>query len=274
MSYKVNGFITTDKEFPSYEKRLSICLTPNGFSFSLTTIKDQLITFGEALHSGTTDMASLSNDIKEVFKQLSIQSFGFASIELVVPSDLSTWIPDSLYEDDLKSSYLRLLAPSVQVGHLVFADHSSSIGAYQIFTADGTVATAFKIALPGIVVRSQHSKLAETDVVGLGVPCMLAYIRDGKVDIAVFNAGRFVLSNTFCATSDKDILSVTLDVMHQLQIETPSTTLFLCGNVGRDTYMSLRNYFPQVKLYTGRRYSFVNPEFQHLHSYQHVLTLI
>ena len=46
--YRCKSLIVTEKEFASSEKRLSICLRSNGFSFSEVTLSGVLLTFGEA----------------------------------------------------------------------------------------------------------------------------------------------------------------------------------------------------------------------------------
>ena len=81
------------------------------------------------------------------------------------------------------------------------------------------------------------------------------------------------MTNTFEANSNADLLCQALNIMHQLQIELPSTQLLMCGEIDRDTYAALRDYFPFVKLYNGRPLRFGNPEFQHLHTYIHALIL-
>ena len=62
--YRCKTLIVTEKEFPSSEKRLSICLRPNGFSFSEVTLSGVLLTFGEAEGQHATSMTSIMADVK------------------------------------------------------------------------------------------------------------------------------------------------------------------------------------------------------------------
>lgn len=273
MSYRINSHISSDIDVPSYEKRLSICLRSNGFSFSITTKKGLLLTFGEVVHEGASDMMTLSADIKFFFETQNIQPFSFDYVELIVTSDISTWIPDELYSGELKSDYLNLLGFTVPLGSMVYED-ITTMGAHCLFVAESEIVTSFKIAIPGITIRSQFSKFSEVEMAKSNHPSILMYVRGGKVDIVAYSNAQLLLSNTFDVANVNELLSKGLDVMHQLQIESPSTTLYLSGDVGRDTYKALCNYFPQVKLYGGRQFQFGNPSFQHLHSYQYVLNLI
>lgn len=274
MSYRLNNHISSDIDVPSYEKRLSICLRPNGFSFSVTSTGNILIAFGQAEHEGKSDMASLASDIKDFYQSIGLQSFGFNKVELVVPTNQSTLIPDDLYQDEKKQNYLHLLYNSLPLGSIIYSDHIESLGAYCVFAADSTIVTAFKIALPGIQIRSQFSKLSESDIVKESTPNICMHVREGWIDVMVSNGGKMLLVNSYAVANGSEMLSIGVEVMQQMNVEQPTTTLHICGEADRDLYMLLRNYFPQVKLYNGKQYRFANPEFQHLHTYQHVLTLI
>ena len=67
MSYNINSLIKSEKVVGSYEKRLSICLSSNGFSFSMTSLHDELLAFGEVTCNLSASMSDLLLDIKSVF---------------------------------------------------------------------------------------------------------------------------------------------------------------------------------------------------------------
>lgn len=275
MSYKVNGFITTDKEFPSYEKRLSICLTPNGFSFSVTTLKDALLTVGEVDFSVHQPLVTLTAELKSMFAQFNIPTFGYNRAVLVVPSDSFAWLPENLYEAGKEQQYLSVVnRPTVGVGY--YANHNESQQAYMIFTADTTVVTAFRIAFPGIEVRCQHSQLASDTLLHKSSdhPLVVMHLRPGKADCAAYGGGKLLHSNTYPVGKTDDILVKALSVMKEFSLEQPEMELALCGEVDRGIYAALRPYFPHVTLFTGAQYRIFNPEFQHLHTYRHALILV
>ena len=74
--------------------------------------------------------------------------------------------------------------------------------------------------------------------------------------------------------TNEERLYRTLELMKSLQVESDLLTLLLCGNVDRDTYASMRGYFPHINLYSGGQIRFINPEFKQLPIYKHILSLL
>ena len=99
------------------------------------------------------------------------------------------------------------------------------------------------------------------------------HVRDGVGDFEAFYNGRLLMSNSYAANGEKELLYHALNVMKTLHLETPDMELAICGEVGRDIYGMLQHYFPNVTLYTGRPFTYTNPDFQTFHSYRHVLVL-
>lgn len=275
MPYQVNFFITTDKEFPSYEKRLSICLTPNGFSFSVTTQKGSLLTVGDVSMPMDQPMTALAADIKSFFAEKNISVFGYESTRLIVPTDHFVWLPENLYEAGKERQYLSMVTlPPTGVGYYAHRDEHQQ--AYMVFVASTTVVTAFRIAVPGIALFSQHSQLASTCLFekSSNHPLIVMHLRKGKADFAAFGGGRLLLSNTYEVKNVEDILTRALAIMKEFSLEQPNMELSLCGEVDREIYGALRPYFPNVTLFNGANYRIYNPEFQHLHTYRHALILV
>lgn len=275
MAYTLNTFINTEKEPATYDKRLSICLKPNGFSFSITTVCGKLLTFCDAQISTNASISELSANIRSLFADKKLMTFGYKSVELIAPTELSTWIPDHLYEVGHDNQYLSLLG-RIKPGTACFSEHNDDLKSYIVFTANSTVVTAFKITFPGIKVRCQHSKFASKSLIqqSLCAPIIIAHFLDQQLDIAAYNNGQLQLSSTYNTLNTSDSLYRTLEVMKTIGLESPSLTLNMCGKVDRQIYQQFVQYFPQVALYTGPSYQFFNPEFQHLRTYEEILTLI
>ena len=77
MSQLVTDIITTDRPVANSEKRLSICLRSNGFSFSEVTLSGVLLTFGEAEGQHATSMTSIMADVKALFASVGIRPLEF-----------------------------------------------------------------------------------------------------------------------------------------------------------------------------------------------------
>lgn len=274
MLNQVTTIITTDKAVANNETRLSICLRSNGFSFSLTTVDDLLLTFGLAQFDLSRSFSEMAQSLKEFFSQNNIPTFGLKQVRLIVPTEHCVWIPNHLYDSVRDRQYLRMIAnpnPGLGVYHIA-VPHLKS---YIVYTAPTTVVTAFKLAIPGIDVHCQHSVLTNPELIqnSLQHPIVLMHVRENIGDFEVVYNGQLLLSNSFNYSSEDELIYHAIDIMKQLHVETPDMHLCICGIVGREIFGKLQHYFPNVSLYTGRSISFLNPEFQTLPTYQHAMLL-
>src|SRR5574344_3012340 len=137
MSYTTRSFISTDKEVPSYEKNISICLGTNGFSWSITSVGGELLSFGEIDYEGNLSMSEIVQMVKTIFAEHNIAPFGFKKTELRVFSNQFVWVPENLYEAGNDKHYLDAVCP-VDISKGVFSEYNDLVKAYLIFTADNT----------------------------------------------------------------------------------------------------------------------------------------
>ncbi len=274
MSNQVTTIITTDKAVANNEKRLSICLRSNGFSFSIVTLDQVLLTFGQADFDFNQQLGNQIQAVKDLFAANDINTFEMKQMSLIVPTENFAWIPYHLYDTQYDRQYLKMVGrPDVNQG--IFHTLVPLLNSYMVFSAPSAVVTAFKVALPGIDVHCQHSILMNETLMqrSMGHPLMVLHIGEQKGDIEAFYANQLLLSNSFVFQNGNELLYHTLGVMKQLHLETPDMELAICGNVGRDGFAFLQRYFPNVTLYYGRQVTFVNPDFQTFPTYKHALLL-
>lgn len=274
MLNQVTTLITSDKAVANNELRLSICLRSNGFSFSVTTLDQVLLTFGDVDFNLSLPLGEQTQALKDFFASQGISTFGLRQAELIVPSDHFVWIPRHLHDSARNRQYLRMVSnPDSALGayHLFV----SALESYIVFTAPTSVVTAFKLAIPGIDVHCQHSALAAGTMLQRSRlhPIVMMHVRGSKADFAAFYSGQLLLSTTFEAVNDQSRLFHAIDVMKRLHLETPDMELAISGDVGREIFATLQHYFPSVSLYTGRPVTFVNPQFQTLPTYRYALLL-
>lgn len=270
--YRCKTLIVTEKEFASSEKRLSICLRSNGFSFSEVTLSGVLLTFGEAEGMHASTMTSVMADVKAFFASVGIRPLGYASMELIVFSNESVWVPDELYTPSANRQYLKLVGSQAVT---VMATPCKPLASTAVYVASDAVATAFKVALPGLSVVNQHVRLA---TLGLEQgskqhPLLLAHWREDVIDFAAYRDGRYIYGNTVAYGSDSEAQFHTVEVLKSFGLENSGTELLLCGEVGRERFALLRPYFPVASLYTGTHTSYLNPAFKTLHTYRNALIL-
>lgn len=270
--YRCKTLIVTEKEFSSSEKRLSICLRPNGFSFSEMTLSGVLLTFGEAEGEHASSMTVIMADVKAFFASIGVRPLGYSSMELVVLSDQSVWVPDELYSPSAHRQYLKVVGSDATA---IMATPCKALSSMAVYAASDTVSTAFKVALPGLAVVNQHVKLASLGLEHRSQehPLLLAHWRERVIDFAAFRDGRYIYGNTVSFVSDSEAQFHTVEVLKSFGLENTGTELLVCGDVGRERFALVRPYFPQASLYTGTHTSYLNPAFKTLHTYRNALIL-
>lgn len=270
--YRCKTLIVTEREIASSEKRLSICLRTNGFSFSEVTLGGVLLTFGEAEGAHAGSMTALMADVKAFFASVGVRPLGYATMELVVMSDASVWVPDELYSPAAHRQYLKLVGSEAAT---VMATPCKALGSTAVYVADDAALMAFKVALPGLAVMNQHVKIATLGLERRSVehPLLLTHWREGVIDFAAFRDGRYIYGNTVPFATDSEAQFHTVEVLKSFGLENSGTELLMCGDVGRERFALLRPYFPQASLYTGVHASYLNPAFKTLHTYRNALIL-
>lgn len=269
MPYASKTFVTSGDYQASRDKRLSICLAANGFSFAEVAKSGQLLTLGEAEGVHAATFTQVMADVKAYFAEVGIRPIGYASMELIVPSNESAWVPDELYSTLANRKYLKLVGGTPES---IITCHSNALASTAVFSANEQVVTAFKVALPGLNVMHQHAKMAQAAPLSRNHPVILAHWRQGRVDVAAFSDGRYIYGNTLSFSGKTEATYHIVEVMKTYELDNSPTELLLCGDVDRHLYGMLLPYFPKVSLYSGS--VSVEKEFRTLHTYRHALMLI
>ena len=260
--YRSKTLIVTNNAFAPGEKRLSICLRPNGFSFSELTASGVLLTFGEAEGEHSSAMTGVMADVKAFFNTVGIRPLGYGDMQLVVVSDESVWVPDELYSATSNRHYLKL-AGSAALSAMTAP--CRQLASTAVFTANESLTMAFKVAFPGMKVVNQHVRMASSNIEKRSAahPVLLTHWRNHMIDYAAYRDGRYIFGNTIAFA----------EVMKSYGLENADTELLMCGDVDRERFALLRPYFPSATLYTGTHTSYLNPEFKTLHTYRNALIL-
>lgn len=274
MSYQTNTFISSEKVVPSYDKRISICLETNGYSFSIISAHNELLTFGVVTFDGCICMTEAVNMVRSVWSEHNITPLDFGRKELVVVSPQVVLVPDELYEPGNDRKYLDPLV-EMPIGMAVFSDYMESQKAWAIFSATTNLVSAFKIVMPGLKVRCQYSKLVSKELTARSRMrnLMVLYLRQGMLDTVVFCNSKLQLANSFLCANTNEVIYQSVELMKQLKIDESLLDVLVCGTVDSESYGEIRQFFPKVELYCGNPLDKDIEALQHLHTYRHVLVL-
>ena len=269
MPYSSKNLIVTGKRDAVHDKRLSICLAADGFSYTELSAQGELLAYGEAVGSHTRQLTETTRDIRQFFAEVGIRPLGFRQMDLVVCSDESVWVPDEVYNAASGRAFLRLVGGnSVNV----LSAPCREIASTSVFSADDVLTTAFKVALPGLTVTNQHIRMASCAKLSGERSLLLTHWRNGHVDIAAFRDGRYLYGHTLGYTEEGPLAYQLVEIVRTFGLEASRTVMLMCGDVDRRLFAMLRPFFPQVELFTGT--AILGDTFKSFHSYRHALLLI
>ena len=230
-----------------------------------------LLTFGDVEGEHAKVMTNAIADIKAYFSEAGIRPLGYKSMELIVISNSSTWVPNELYTAAANRQYLRLVGGDTST---VMSTPCAALSSTAVYSADDQLAMAFKVALPGLTVMNQHVKMVQLVSRSINHPVLFTNWRGEWVDVAAYRDGRYLYGNTLHCKDREEVRFRLVEVMKLFDVEGPDTELLMCGDVDRECFAQLRPYFPTTTLYTGNVTRYNNPAFRALHTYRHALILM
>lgn len=259
------------------ETRLSICLTSDGFSFSLLGGKRTLLALEENLPLPQGGSAGIAAELlARLDKQYGVSPLGLGGMRLEVPARRFAWVPAHLFDSQRSRQYLDLVGqPNTTAGVLPIHILNKALDAYMVFDANMATVAAFKVSFPGIDVHCSHSLLVTSDLLrdSASHPIMLLHVAHGRADIEAFYSGRLLLSNSFPAATTDDALFPAIDTMKRFHLETPDMELRLCGEVDRAVYARCQRFFPNVGLHLGTPVANADPTTPPVPTYKYPLLL-
>lgn len=268
MPYITKTLITSEGCDALHDKRLSICLLADGFSFAQLSGDGELLSFGEADGRHADAMNDATRDIKTFFAAVGVQPLAFSSVQLMLLSDESVWVPDEVYHAGSNRQYLQLVGGS---GDSLLSTPCPAIAATAVYSASEQMATAFRVAVPGLSVINQHVRMAALAPHFDGMTVLLSHWRQGRLDLAAYLDGRYVYGNTIAFADDSAALFHMLEVMKTYGLESDNTRLLMCGEVTRERFAYMRPYFPSVVLWGGNAKA--SGQFYSFPTYRHALIL-
>lgn len=271
VSYFVNSqtvlenFNSTD-----YQKKLSICLETNGFSFAVVNEKDTLLAFADIACNYPETLSQVIETIKKVFSDIKIEYMLMDEIELIVPANKHIWIPEHLFDQTKLREYFGLTT-ALEVKETVFYSFSEKLQAYSLFAYSDTIISAFKVTMPGIKVKSQHAKMLESQLLEKSrmKTNIEIYLRKDYFDVAVFDSKKLLISNTYRYSSVDDVAYYALLLLNQFRLNQDAVEIYLSGKADKNIYACLERFFRKITLYTGKKMEFATNDIYYLHLYQY-----
>lgn len=275
MSYTINNFITSDTRIQDVDKKISICLSANGFSFSIVSLNGKLLSIGDVSCEMPKSVATMMMQLREIFAKLDLRLPSYAETRVIEPVTKFTWIPEHLYKKGSEREYLQLVC-NVDPKDEIKVEYSERMQSYCVFVSQSPVIPAMKILAPKMRHLCQHIVLAESAHLAeksKTKPIVAVNVREGFMDMAVFAEQKLLMGNTFpCATQAEAVYQI-LSVMQNMQLRKEQAEVSVSGAVDREWYQYVSPYFAKTTLNTGKPLQITDDALRRVHIYKYALTL-
>ncbi|RCW92582.1 DUF3822 family protein [Winogradskyella arenosi] len=233
-------------------KELSIQINLNGLSFCILNKTQNSIEF---LNTITFDVKQTPDEVlqllKEELSQQTVFSEDFNAVRVIHQNELSTLVPEELYDEQYKTDYLKfnsrilrndfitedrlstnnsvnVYVPYVNINNYIF----DTFGAFEYKHASSILIDA----LLNLTQEPEEDLTAKAKV--------YIHVNTASIELLVVNGTQLELFNTFEYYSKEDFLYYILFVFEQLKLDPETTEVELAGHIslGDELYVLLYTY--------------------------------
>ena len=240
-----------DKSFDlgkDYEYILSIRISPDGFSFSVTNTTNNKIVAFKITQLKISDEKFIARRFDEWISTQEILTHKFDQIQIVIFTDKFTLVPESMFSDKSSASTLQNLFENKTPSEII----ENKI--------DGlNVRLLFSISQPlNFLLQSRFKKAHILHPVKLLADNLLPnetgnkailFLTPGSMYLLLFNKNRLLLANSFVVKHPNDVVYFLLTALKQEMLNPKKTELVLCGEKSQteETEKVFKNHFESIE---------------------------
>lgn len=280
MQAKIHQVISAfDKSLQSEEsknQRLSIQLSPDGFSFCIYDKQRNKLTGLQVF--AFEDVANdhvLNLLLSELLPTIAHLQTEYDKTRIVVENPKSTLLPSGLFDVQFLQKYLEF-NHRVSATELVLYDRMPMLDAVNVWAFSETIYHSLLQAFPAATIQHHATTLIESLLLQYknrnAEPLIFVNVRSRYFDIVVLSNNNLLLYNAFRFITNEDLVYHCLFVFEQLGINPEVAGVVLYGDIksGSPLYVYLSRYIRHLQF--GRRngtlqFSYVFDEIADHHFY-------
>ena len=232
----------------TYEYILSIQVRLNGFSFSISSNRENKIVAFKTTNLKISSSSLISRRFKEWVETEELLQKPFKKISIVVFSNKYTLIPEHYSRDELKREIPRLLFE--ENGELEVAENSISKLKIRLIFALPTGLNRVITELIGVCEIVHPIKIILNNLPAPKNKIGLVLLFDTKdFYITLFDEGKVLLTNNFKMAHANDVVYFVLTTLKQMGFLPGETELFITEAINEfpDIEKYLQPYFTEIK---------------------------
>ena len=183
----------------------------------------------------------------------------FHTVKGIIGNSRFTLVPEALFEDSEKDSYLDFLQGK-EPGQVIFSDRIDHLGIYSVYSIPGDWSKDLNKSFPKITLCHISSILIGNiwmNVKNMTGRKVFLNLREGQFDLLVFDGNQLKYCNAFHFLTPEDIAYYVIFVFEQLNLNPEVTALALLGSVDKfsPVYELLYRYIRNIE-FAGRNEGF------------------
>jgi len=235
------------------EKSLSIQLSLDGFSFCISDVFSETILVLYHYPFKAITPEALLAEIEAIFDASELLKNEFKSVSVCHENNLSTLIPNSLFDKDNLAAYLGYTVKTLENDYYTY-DSIESIEAVNVYIPFVNINNYF-IDTFGSFNYNHFSSLLIKHLITFSPktdkPQVFAHIAKSHFEIVIIKNQQLLLYNSFVYQTKEDFIYYLLFVAEQLKLNTETFKLRLLGNISKqDSLFAIAyKYIKDVALY-------------------------
>ncbi len=215
----------------------------------------------------------INKEIQAIFSREELFSYLFRRVRVVLPAGASVLVPNRLYNENEKETYLREVTASANSNGVIRHDEINEANVNLVYFVDPELVKTLKKQFP-----TAHTLNPATPVI-LGAKQMIdggnehslfVHFTKNEIALSLFQKKNLLFYNSFPYSTAGDVLYFTLLTLNQFTLDPATTPLFLSGQILEDgeIFRMLSRYFGKLQFISepsflkfGRRFGEVQPYF-------------
>ena len=227
------------KKAHSEEYKLSIQLSPDGFSFSIfNSLNSKFLSIESVETDFSLSKSSFIDDFTNFVKNHEWLSLKFSEVQILYEGAKATLVPTALFNNADKDT-LAMFNFEVEKNEVVQTDFLKTTDAHLIYTLPLNLHSQLKNLFPDCSLVSHSSVLIEILMIlnknhpsGKG---MFVNVRKNYIDILLTKGKQLLLFNSFKYTSKEDFIYYIIYVIEQLNLNPEEVDLKFSGIIDKES---------------------------------------
>jgi hypothetical protein len=239
-----NSYLTDD-----YQLRLSI--GTDGVAYIVTDAQHDVLVWEAHPWEARMPVAQLHKRVQALVRQDAVLQSSFAQTTVIINFPQTVLVPTDWFEAWETDTYLTQTIGDEGVEEVSRTDVFAPYAVQLAYTLPQSLLYALGTCFPKVQVQHSHTHIlraAQYMATRKQQLCVYVMVRTGSLTVAVVDAERLYLLNTYSYQTTKDFLYFILLVFQQLQLSQNTTPLILAGELlpESEIFTTLATYIKHI----------------------------